>query len=244
MHARDLSVTGTSVEGDQSPLPGEIKQLKELLKAQCSVLTWLEGTDQQRTLLKKMGFTPPPGDIRRVQDSDGKLRWWNIEDEADKLLLEGIEERGSISVYLLSEDDKVTEKFHTAGFKLSFAEQVLENAKLLEAGDIPENVVGTFLSRMKDAVVVGSTSEEYDDHRCFRRFNFKRRHSSYEYERWIGSMFDLLNDKEANCFLVATHSYGDEFKKDVKELFSELHIIYRRGSITIPLFELKKLIVD
>lgn len=178
-----------------------------------------------------------------VSDPDHKIDSWILEDEEDEYIVGRIEEDGSVITFL-DASQKKKEKFYELGFRVSAAEKVRKSAEWSELGDLPANVFQTAVHMYcTDITVVGTDTEKYGDRRCFRTFYLSKPHSSYEFGRWMDSVFDVASGKKRNIFFFAHYEYTSKSMRELfDELFPEMKVVHNDGNLCIELDELKKIL--
>jgi hypothetical protein len=167
-----------------------------------------------------------------------KISHWIGNSAKDQKILSNIEKFGSIHIYLKAKykhDNETLNKFEKLGFSATAAEQVLSQAKYSKLEDLPFNIFQTMLDMyFYDLTVVGNAPFQY---RCFD--THRENYTAYEFERWMGSMFQLSTKEDQNCFLLAHFKYSKEsIKEFVKDLSPNMKVFYNNENIVIPLNEI------
>lgn len=73
-----------------------------LVELMGSMLTWMYRDIEVESEMMAVGFVPPRGDIVKVTDPDGIVRWWEVESIVDTDVICDIEEKGSRIVFTLA----------------------------------------------------------------------------------------------------------------------------------------------
>jgi hypothetical protein len=183
---------------------------------------------------------------QNLEDPDNKITYWYINDDDDYEYIKYIEDEGSIQLYLNAKEqqnDDVVNRLESVGFEITPAEEVIKVATNSELGDHPQNIFQTMLNMFfLDVTVVGKISKEHSDYLCLDTLYFNKPYSKYDLESWMGSMFDLANVEQSNCFLLAHFEYTvDDIRELVSDLFTDMEVVYNNKNIVIPLDELKLL---
>jgi hypothetical protein len=197
----------------------------------------------RKKLTEAVGFVPPPSDIVRVNDPDGRVRWWTIGSPKDDQIIQDIEVEGSVQVYV--DHPELQSTFHQYHFRLPLAEVVHREAAGCEEGHCGYTVFRTALAKLISVIVVGFSHDEYDGYRCFSELKFTPS-SGYSYERWFGSLEDLAQHSDTDCFLFAK-GHGEmtaEYRQMFSNLYPTLQVQYRENGCTFRVADLKAILAE
>lgn len=84
-----------------------------------------------------------------------------------------------------------------------------------KVGDLDEIRLEHILRRLFASIVVvledvRCLPESFRDHRCWTEFDFNKEYSMYEYERWLGSCYDLARNHPRHSNLLCKFTGSEE----------------------------------
>ena len=186
-----------------------------------------------------------------INDQDGLIQSINTLHYNNVDIFQDIEEQGSIKTYIDRSNRSSYEDvifLESIGIQPTIARQVLTIVNNTEYGDsFFERLFYTTRLIGSNIVVKGNkerVAPEYRDYRCWETFQLSQPYTEYEYNKWLGSCFDLAANNVGSglSLLCQLKIPAAQVKVIMHDLFPGLIYKLVSQTLSIPLDEIAYLV--